>query len=136
MQPKDPTTKKVYKLKRSAADVVETTERSIIQAKYQFSDQEKTEIAAKLAQRQIELVEKQDEKKTVLASFTDALKRISLDISKLSRGYRDGWEYREYECVISYDYTAREKIYKEAMTGEVKERKPFGPGDDQRRIGV
>lgn len=113
---------------------VETTERQTIQAKYHFKGTEKAEIANKLAQRQIDLVEREDEKKTVMASFTDKIKSIKLDISKLSRGYRDGWEYRDFECAVVYDHKKREKHFKDVQTGNVVDTVPFAPGDEQRRF--
>lgn len=134
MESEKPTKK--YKLKPERTDTVETTERVTIQAKHIYTESEKREIAGKMAQRQIELVEKNDEKKTVMASFADALKRINLDISKLSRGYRDGWDFRDYECVVVYDYANREKLYKDAYTGEIRDRRPFAPGDEQRKISI
>lgn len=113
---------------------VETTERQTVQARYNFTTSEKSEIAGKLAQRQIDLVEREDEKKTVMASFNDRIKSIKLDISKLSRGYRDGWEYRDYECTVVYNYTKKEKAYKDVRTGEVVDTAPFAPGDEQKRF--
>lgn len=118
---------------RKRKGVFETTEKRVVQAKYHFTDSEKKEMAEKMAQRQQELIEKEDEKKTVMATFTDALKRIKLDISKLSRGYRDGWEHRDYNCVVMYDYKKREVQYKEMATGNIVSSHPFAPGDDQRR---
>lgn len=120
--------------KGTAPRIMETTERQTVQAKYNFTSQEKKEIADKMAQRQIDLVERNDERKTVMASFNDKIKSINLDISKLSRGYRDGWEYRDYECTVIYDYNKKEKSYKDVKTGEVVDKMPFVPGDEQKRF--
>lgn len=117
-----------------AKQTLETTERRHVQAKYEFTVSEKADVAAKLAQRQIELVEKDDEKKTVMAGFTDHLKRIKLDIGKLSRSYRDGWEYREYEVTIVMDYKKREKCFRDVISGKIVDRQPFAPGDEQLRF--
>lgn len=127
---------KTYKLKKSNSDIVETTERKTIQAKHTFTAEEKRELADKMAQRQTELVEKNQEKKTVMSGFKDTIARINLDISKLSRGYRDGWEYRDFEVIVCYDYFRKEKIYKDVSTGLEVDRQPFAPGDEQRKIPV
>lgn len=105
-----------------------------IQAKYVFTKEEKTEIATKLAQRQGERTDAELEKRTVLASFQDKIKRIILDIERLSRGYRDGYEYRQFEVYEILDYKKREKLYKSVIDGTVVDRKPFAPGDEQRKF--
>lgn len=124
---------KLFKKKRLPG-VVQTEERRTIQAKYAFTPKEMSDMASKMAQRQLELTEKEDEKKTVMASFTDAVKSIKLNISKLSRGYRDGWEFRDYECVVVYDYKRREKKFRDVHTKKIVDSKPFAPGDEQRKF--
>lgn len=119
---------------RKSKGVFRTNEKRVVQAKYLFTPEEKVEMAGKMSQRQLELVEKEDEKKTVMAGFADQLKRIKLDISKLSRGYRDGYEHRDFNVTPIYDYKAREIRYEDIGTGKVVLTEPFAPGDDQRRF--
>lgn len=124
-------TKKVI-LKKTK--IQETEERQTINAKYDFTPQERKIMADKLAQRQIELIEAGDEKKTAVATFADRIKRIQLDISKLSRGYRDGWEFRDHEVTVVFDYGKKEKRYRDVNTKKIVHSVPFGPGDEQRRF--
>lgn len=125
---------KITKKRKKLPNVVETEERRTIQTKYIFTAQEKSDLASKMAQRQLELVEKTDERKTVMAGFNDTIKRINLDISKLSRAYRDGWEFREVECTVVYDYKKREKKFKDIYTKKIVDTQPFNPDDDQRKF--
>lgn len=107
-------------------------ETRLVQAKYKFTEPEKREIAEKLAQRQMDLNIADDERKSIMASANDKVKRIKLDIQTLSRNYRDGYELRSFECNVIMDYKKREKIFKDAKTGDMVDRQPFGPGDEQR----
>ena len=108
--------------------------KKVVQAKYSFNDGEKAEMAAKMAQRQQALIEKDEERKTVMKGFADQLQRLRLDISKLSRGYRDGWEHRDFNTIPVYDYKAREIRFEEVETGKVVLTQPFAPSDEQRRF--
>lgn len=105
-----------------------------IEAKYEFTMDEKAEIASRLAQKQIELQEADEQRKSILAGVNDKIKRTKLDITRLSRQYRDGYEFRETECNVFYDFEKKEKTYRSKEDGTVIDRRPFGPGDEQRRF--
>ncbi|MCG3177026.1 MAG: hypothetical protein MOGMAGMI_01990 [Candidatus Omnitrophica bacterium] len=87
-----------------------------------------------LAESHSDLAITEDEKRASMSNFKDKIDRIKLSISTLSRNYRDGFEMRDYACVVVYDYKKREKRFKRTDNGEIVERRPFGPGDDQRRF--
>jgi len=105
-----------------------------IEAKYEFNDDEKKEIATHLAQCQIELQEADEQRRSILAGVSDKIKRTKLDITRLSRQYRDGYEFREVECNVFYDYEKKEKTYRSKDEGTIIDRRPFAPGDEQRRF--
>lgn len=119
---------------RKAVDVVETSERRVIQSKHEFTTQEKQAVATRLTDRLCDLTQVEEEKKSVMANYTDKIKAHKLEISKLARQHRDGYELVDTECIVIYDYKKREIRFKNVNTQEIIEVKPFGPGDDQRRM--
>lgn len=120
--------------KKRLPNVVETDEKRTVAVRYDFNEAEIRAISQQLAQRQIELVEVEDEKKSVMASFTDRVKAKKIDIGKFSRQVRDGWENRDHNCILILDFKKREKRYKDAGTKKIVKVEAFGPGDDQRRF--
>lgn len=126
--------KDAAKKAKKRPSVVETDEKRVVQVRYKFTTQEKAAIAQTLAQRQMELVEVEDEKKSVMASFTDRLKAKKIDIGKMSRQVRDGWENRDHNTTLILDFKKREKRYRDVETKKIVKVETFGPGDDQRRF--
>jgi hypothetical protein len=122
------------KKKKKLPNVVETDERRTVAVKYNFTPAEISKIGQDLAQRQIELVEVEDEKKSVMASFTDRVKAKKIDIGRFSRQVRDGWENRDHQCVLILDFKKREKRYRDVESKKIVKIESFGPGDDQRRF--
>lgn len=132
---KDGVEKVISKIKvKKLPNVVTTADHRVIQSKYVYKPEERADVAGKLAQRQIELVEAEEEKKSVVARYADKVKAVKLEVNTLSRKYRDGWEYRDHDCVVIYDYKKRVIIFKDVNTKKIIDNKPFGPGDDQRRF--
>lgn len=127
--------KKAEKVKKLPS-IVHTTERRIINAKYRFSKDELDGVAKRLTDRLCDLAQIEDEKKSVMANYTDKIKAGKLEISKLSRHHRDGYELREHECFVVYDYKKKEKRFKDVNTKKVIEVQSFGPGDEQRRMAI
>lgn len=127
--------KKAEKAKRLPS-VVHTTERRVINARHDLSKPELDMIAERLTSRLCDLSTVEDEKKSVMANYTDKIKAAKLDISKLSRTHRDGYELREHECFVVYDYKKKEKRFKDVNSKKVIEVQSFGPGDEQRRMAI
>lgn len=115
-------------------NVVNTNEEYTIQARYHFTELEKKRMANQLAELQIQLAEHEEQKKAAMASFKDRIETVRLQLSQISRGYRDGYELRDHRVSVTYDYKKREKRYLEVGTKKVVDRKPFVPGDEQRKF--
>ena len=106
----------------------------IERGKYRFSDKEKGEIANDLAQKQIDMKIVEDEKKSIMASYMDQLKRFLWDINRMSRDVVDGFEMRDFECIIEKDYKAHLKQYKDIHTGKIVAERPLDPSDYQQEF--
>lgn len=111
-----------------------TQEKANIQGKRHFSEEEKKEIAHKMAQRQADLDLAKNERRSLLSQVKDRIDRIELDIQTFSRHYRDGFALQDFECQILYDYDKHEKIYRDVDTGNIIDRRPFDRQDFQRKI--
>lgn len=120
--------------KKKLPNVVETKERRQVSVRYDFTPAELAEIANRLTGRLCDLAQIEDEKKSVMASFTDRIKAAKLEVSKLSRNHRDGFEHRDHECFVIYDYRKKEVRFRDSATKKIVDRRPFGPGDEQRRF--
>ena len=106
----------------------------IERGKYRFSDKEKGEIANDLAKKQIDMKIVEDEKKSIMASYMDQLKRFLWDINRMSRDVVDGFEMRDFECIIEKDYKAHLKRYKDIHTGKIVAERPLDPSDYQQEF--
>lgn len=127
--------KKAEKVKKLPS-VVETSERRVIQDKHVFTEEEKQVVAKRLTDRLCDLTQVEEEKKSVMANYTDKVKAHKLEIGKLARQHRDGYELVDCDCVVIYDYKKREVRFKNVNTKKIVETRPFGPGDDQRRLPI
>jgi len=125
---------KIKEKKKKLPNIVETDEHRVVQVRYDFTKPELEKIGQDLAQRQIDLVEIEDEKKAVVASFSERIKAKKIDINRFSRQMHDGWEKRDHNCTLVLDFKKREKRWKNVDTKKIVKVEAFGPGDDQRRF--
>lgn len=95
---------------------------AIKQCRYDFNDEEKRSIAVKLS----EAVRKHDEidaeKKASAKQFTLRIEENDKAIRDLAHLYKQGHEYRDYECEVVFDYEHGEKRYVRIDDGAVLER--------------
>lgn len=95
---------------------------AIKQGRYDFNDEEKRSIAVKLS----EAVRKHDEidaeKKASAKQFTLRIEENDKAIRDLAHLYKQGHEYRDYECEVVFDYEHGEKRYVRIDDGAVLER--------------
>ena len=120
--------------KKKLPNVVVTDEKKTVAVRYEFTDAQKKKIGQDLAQRQIELVALVDEKKAVMASFTERVKAKNVDINRFSRQMHDGYEHRDHQCILILDFKKKEKRYRDIETKKIVKTEAFGPGDEQRRF--
>jgi hypothetical protein len=104
--------------------------------KYIFSQDELKVIAMDLANKQLDEKIVEDEKKSVMSKFKDRLDQISLDLSKLSRCYRDGYDYKEIECYVDLDWTLKKKLFSSVASGELISSQDLCPSDYQLTLNM
>jgi hypothetical protein len=126
--PKDP--------EETTGKKVVTADKVIKKAKmylrYDFTREEKEEMALELAEQLSVLVRRQDNKKRVMKSLDSDIAETNLSISKLGRLVKDGYEHRNILCEVLFDYPNREKVFTRLDTQEVVKRSTMSPEELQR----
>jgi hypothetical protein len=95
---------------------------AIKQGRYDFSDEEKRDIAARLSESVRKHDELDAEKKASAKQIALRIEENDKQIRDLAHLYKQGHEYREYECNVLFDYELGEKRYVRESDGEVLER--------------
>lgn len=102
--------------------------------KYEFSSEERGNIAETLAIKTQELEEVEAEKKSVVANFKEKLETVQMEIKSAARKYKDGYEMRNIECIVERDFEVGIVKYIRTDTGEVARTTKMTMAQRQRRI--
>lgn len=88
--------------------------------KYEFSDDELKDYAKELARENTVAAEAEEQKKAVVAQFTEKVASAKTKISMLSRYINNGYDHRSVDCSIALnDPKAGDKTIYRDDTGEV-----------------
>lgn len=85
--------------------------------KHVLTEKETAEINAVVSQKSIELEEREEEKKRV-SSICGGL---SAEISEKLKAIKDGFDFREMDCPVEYDYKKGKKKVLHPETAEILE---------------
>jgi hypothetical protein len=102
--------------------------------KYEFSIEEKQEIAQKLADDVDQLHELNDRKKAAMSDFKSAIDTTTASINTASRKIKDGYEMKYMECAVKKDFDKKEVYYIRLDTSEVVRTRPVTDEDLQMRL--
>jgi len=111
-----------------------TTETQIIQAKYQYTEDEKQKLGGSLAEKHIRMAELTEQKKLSASRFKEQIDTLKNDINGVSINLSNGYEYRDYKCVVEYDYKKAVKHFRHVGTAKIVDTRPFDPEDYQRKL--
>lgn len=75
--------------------------------KYSFSEGEKADLAASMAQSVCELQEKEDQKKAVMSDLKGQIDAVQAKINTLASKLNSGFEMRDMKCDAVPDYDKR-----------------------------
>lgn len=88
--------------------------------KYVFSEEELRQFAKELARQSTMAAEAQEEKKAVVAQYSERIASCQTNISKLSRFINNGYEHRNIDCsVLFHAPTQGSKTITRVDTGEI-----------------
>jgi hypothetical protein len=98
------------------ADMKKTVTKEFL--KYEFTREEKEQFASELARNLSELDQQRLKKKEVVKSIDSEIATGEAQVSKLASFVKDGYEYRNIECDVFWNYEARIKTIYRTDTGE------------------
>ena len=102
--------------------------------KYEFTTEEKRDIAETLAIKTKDLEKAEDEKKSVMSAFKEKIDKIALDVKSSARKYTDGYEMRDIECVVERDFVSGEVRYIRTDNGVVARTSKMTMAERQMKI--
>lgn len=92
--------------------------------RYDFTDDEKKELASEMAQAITDLNTAENDKKAVMSDYKSKIDAFSAKASNIAGKLQSGWEMRNIDCRVEKDYRKRiAKIYREDTGEFVKERR-------------
>lgn len=104
--------------------------------KYTFTREEIEEHAGNLARKFGELEHQKLQKKEVVKAIDADISRIESRISELAAWVKDGYEYRNIDCEMVYNYDRREKIVTRLDTYEIVKRITMTANELQQDLGL
>lgn len=105
-----------------------------VHVKHPLSDDDRIRIGKLLAEKTAEVIDLQDEKKSVAANFTDRIKAAELILTRCSKSLREGYEMKPTEVTLKPNYESGEMVFIARSTGEEVGRRELSPEERQLRI--
>lgn len=109
-------------------------ETEIRPCKYVYTTEEMGQIAERLAIKTQELESLEDEKKAVASSYKERIETCQMQMRRAARQYKDGFEMRDIECMVTRDYDTCTISYMRLDNGEVTLVRPMTAAERQMRL--
>lgn len=103
-----------------------------IPVRYQFTEQDMSQLGSKLAGLAQEKTRVEEEKKVAMSQWTTRIKGIQNDISAVSGKISSGFEMRDTECQVEYDWKKGEKYYR--LEGKLVETRKIEEHERQQHL--
>lgn len=108
--------------------------RERISHRYNFTEEEKKEMAFRVTSEYEKLGQAEEAKKDAMKGFAEEISKIELGIADLSRKVNSGWEFREYLVDVEIDYNTKMKVFRDAVTGAILKSQELTREDLQRKL--
>jgi len=102
--------------------------------KYKFSEAEKKDISAEMAEKIGEASALEDEKKALTKDFGGRIDIMNNEISISAQELRQGYTMRKVDCMVEEDFKKKRIYHMRCDTGEVVRTKPMRSDDLQMTI--
>lgn len=83
-----------------------------------LTEDEKVKQAERMAEKQAELEDLEDQKKAMVKDFASRIEMVQANVRQASNTYRQGWELRDVECVEIKDMNCGTLCVVRQDTGE------------------
>ena len=102
--------------------------------KHVFSEEEKMDLGEKMA-NSLKLVEEiESEKKAAMAEFKARIEAAEQDVHEAGDAWRNGYEMRQMDVLVTIDYVAKKKYYIDPDSGNVLDIMEIDPADWQMQM--
>ncbi|MDH5297865.1 MAG: hypothetical protein OEV91_02485 [Desulfobulbaceae bacterium] len=102
--------------------------------KYVFSEEEKREIAEKMAQTVTEANDLEEQKKAVAKDFDGRIQTAKNLVHSSDQKLNSGYEMRNIKCLVEKDYEARTATYTRTDNGEIVRKRVLSVGELQMTL--
>jgi hypothetical protein len=105
-----------------------------IPARHDFTEQEMSGLGSKLAGLTQEKSRVEEEKKVAMSQWTTRIKAIQNDIAATSGKISSGFEMRDTECEVTFDWKKGEKSYTRKADGKHLETRKIEEHERQQKL--
>ena len=102
--------------------------------KYTFTDEEKKEIAAEMAQKIVNLQQAEDDKKAIMSDYKSQIDGIQAGINSAATKLTSGYEMRSVKCEVVPNYKKKVWEYINVDTGLMIKEKGMTSNDLQMKL--
>lgn len=110
--------------------------RRTITAEHKFTDAERLEIAAQLAEKISEKGRLEESKKNLTSQMKSEIDAAETEIELLSQKINTGKEFRDFFCRVEFDYDAKVKNYYDDLTGLFIKKEAMTAHDLQTKLAL
>lgn len=116
-------------------DIFLSPEKQKVNVKYTYDEDDLKEIADALSQGVLKKHELEGEKKRVMDQYKKRIDEINALIDSKAQNHSQGYEYRDYNVVVRYNFNDRVKYYMDVNEKDtIRKTEPMEPRDYQIRI--
>lgn len=105
-----------------------------IKARYEFTEDEKDQMARTMAAKQNTFNELELELHLFKSKMKQRMDPIQEDINSLCQKVNSGFETREYNCRVEVDYQESVVTYRDTETEKIIESRKLSPEERQREM--
>ena len=102
--------------------------------KYIFTEDEKKDIAADLAEKMSEKADKELQKKETASKYTSEINSLDVALTRMSGEYRQGYTYKNWDCYEVFDYDTKQVFTHRADTEEQVSVRTMSSAEYQREM--
>ena len=103
-------------------------------AKYVFSQEEKRDLAASLADLTLEVESLEEQKKTTATQFKNQIDKITAELKGAAQGIRSGYEMRYVDCEVTNNFAEKRVDFFRVDTGELIRTRDMRPEELQGNL--
>lgn len=126
--------KKPKKAKAKAEEVQIPVEIETIDARYDFTDPEKIGLSQEMSAQFTKVATLEEEAKASAASHKSRIKTEKAKLNEIHGKIANGFEYRQTECEVRYDWKAGRKHYHRTTDGKLVHETAITYDDRQTKL--